>query len=377
MEEINITILKLCRNANQTLKLNISSNTSTSQKEHSWYELTLPIICIVGVVGNILNLIILSRRRLTSGMDRLERTANYGLIALTFSDMMLCSLIFPYSFLSEKSIVTTSELPILYYKLYGSSIVNLFLTSSTWLITAMAMNRYLVVVFPFRARQFMGTRAIFSMISTVYLFSIVITIPWFIHPIIDECYYNGFQYFQFDKPSGLSENTINLIRTYKKSIWPILADFIPIIILAWCNIRLIFELKKAAKKRKRTCQGQVVKETSQKVTLTLVIIILLLLFLVSPAEVIRYINPYKMWGNEIGNQVASALNIMQALNFAFNFFLYCTINQKFRNTLKTVFFSCHSSTNDTYQNDSVSNTKMSRIPFKSMVADKDMNISSV
>ena len=129
------------------------------------------------------------------------------------------------------------------------------------------------------------------------------------------------------------------LRIYMKWAWPVFADFVPVAILAFCNIRLIRALRIASTARRRTCEGQTVRDSSHKVTLTLVIIVLMVLFLVSPAEILRYINPYKSWG-EVGHVIADVANVMQASNFAFNFVLYCVVNATFRQTLKSFFRCC-------------------------------------
>ena len=45
----------------------------------------------------------------------------------------------------------------LYYKLYGISLVNLFLMTSTWLIILMSISRYIVVAYPLHARSGLST----------------------------------------------------------------------------------------------------------------------------------------------------------------------------------------------------------------------------
>ena len=301
--------------------------------------IVLPSICLLGIVGNILNLIVLTRRRLVSGMDRLERSANFGLVALAFSDLMFCSLALPFTFIHNSApFVPAPQVFIIFYKIYGSALLNMFLMSGTWLITSMAINRYIVVVYPFRARQVLGTRRTLLTIMGVYFTSSVITLPFFLHPGMEACAITnedlGYR-FKYLWPN----NVVADIKLYRQWIWPVIATFIPVLVLAFCNTRLIQELRNANQTRMRTCQGQQIKDSSRKVTLTLVIIVLMLLFLVSPGEIIRYLDPYKKWG-DAGYVVASVLNVMQALNFALNFVLYCLVNPTFRTTFRSIILFC-------------------------------------
>ena len=64
------------------------------------------------------------------------------------------------------------------------------------------------------------------------------------------------------------------------------------------------------------------------------------ILLVTPAEVLKLINPYKTWG-KTGFLIAAIANVLQATNFAFNFMLYCIVDRRFRIIVKDMFtFSC-------------------------------------
>jgi len=90
---------------NFSASLNISGDPSTAethtQNEKAWLELIIPVISGLGVVGNLLNLLVLTRRRLLCTMDRLEKSATFGLVSLAFSDMMFCVAAAPYVFITK------------------------------------------------------------------------------------------------------------------------------------------------------------------------------------------------------------------------------------------------------------------------------------
>ena len=304
-----------------------------------WLKFVLPIISFLGVIGNLLNLLVLTRRRMLSSMDRLEKSATYGLVALALSDMLFCVTVFPHGLMNEERyMVDRAHQYILYYKLHGLGLVNLFLMISTWLIVTMSISRYIVVVYPLHARSTLSTFHTAVTIVLVYAISTVMTLPFFLHAKVGPCRSIG-QYLQYEFQSTFGHGVTKWLLFYMKWVWPIIADFIPFGILAFCNIRLILELKHAINKRQRTAQGQVVQDSSQKITLTLVIIVLMLLLLVSPSEIMRYINPYESWGYQ-GYTVASITNVLQAINFAFNFILYCVVSATFRQTFKSMFSFC-------------------------------------
>ena len=194
---MNMTSVPLCSSYFPSITryttFNISTNGETnitiiqqvsksSQRSFGWFEVSVTAICFLGIVGNILNLLVLTRRRLLSGMDRLEKSANYGLVALAFSDLMYCVMVFPLTFIhSSARTADPSHAYELYYRLYWISAINLFLMISTWLIVCMAVNRFIVVVYPFKARQVLGARHTFMSIISVYFCAFIWTLPYFYH----------------------------------------------------------------------------------------------------------------------------------------------------------------------------------------------------
>ena len=323
--------------SNDTLQDELKRGLDNAPAKQGWFQVAIPIISVLGVIGNLLNLTVLTQRRLLSSMDILEKSATHGLVALAISDMLFCATLFPHCFIDEVDMVDESHLYRIYYKIYGISLVNLFLMTSTWLIVTMSVSRYLVVVYPLHARSRLTTFRTLVAIVLVFVISTVMTLPSFLHAKVGQCCATN-PSVQYELKRTFNEDITEWLLWYVRWIWPLLAGFIPFGILAFCNTRLIWELKKATNTRQRTARGQIVRNSSQKVTLTLVIIVLMLLFLVAPSEILRYINPYEFWGVD-GFTVASVTNVLQAINFAFNFILYCAVSASFRQTFKSMFCS--------------------------------------
>jgi len=53
-------------------------------------KIVAPLICAFGIVGNLLNLVVLTRKRLQCTMDRMEKSSHVGMVALALSDFMFC-----------------------------------------------------------------------------------------------------------------------------------------------------------------------------------------------------------------------------------------------------------------------------------------------
>ena len=50
-----------------------------------------PAICLFGIAGNVLNLVVLTRKRLQCSMEHMEVSAHMGLVALALSDLCFCA----------------------------------------------------------------------------------------------------------------------------------------------------------------------------------------------------------------------------------------------------------------------------------------------
>lgn len=152
---MNGTVPRYCRNSSLSFYYAALNNitgvtgsnggtqdTGSDDTAQTWFQIILVVICVLGVAGNVLNLAVLTRRRLLSGMDRLEKSATYGLIALALSDLLFCLCVLPHSYLTEHVYLSNSAHAYrLYYRTYGIGLINMFLMTSTWLIVCMAINR--------------------------------------------------------------------------------------------------------------------------------------------------------------------------------------------------------------------------------------------
>ena len=56
--------------------------------EEALYRVVIVIVCVVGLLCNIINLLVLSRKSLTATMERLERSAHYGLVGKRFTNIV-------------------------------------------------------------------------------------------------------------------------------------------------------------------------------------------------------------------------------------------------------------------------------------------------
>ncbi|GFR90324.1 FMRFamide receptor [Elysia marginata] len=60
-------------------------------------DVTVPIVCALGLVGNLLSLVVLTTEKLHRTLTKMEVSAHIGLIALAVSDFLFCLLVLVFT----------------------------------------------------------------------------------------------------------------------------------------------------------------------------------------------------------------------------------------------------------------------------------------
>ena len=87
--EMELPLCRMFQSKYGNMSVNMTYYEKPPETSIQWYEVVIPAVCAFGVIGNILNLVVLTKQRIDTKMDRLEKSATYGLIALAFSDMLV------------------------------------------------------------------------------------------------------------------------------------------------------------------------------------------------------------------------------------------------------------------------------------------------
>ena len=120
-------------------------------------------------------------------------------------------------------------------------------------------------------------------------------------------------------------------------IYFFIAIVLPLVILTFCNLKLLKTLKFASKSNGSIRRHSTKKKSasSHKLTLTLVIIVIVYTVCLVPAEIANFLKHLDVVVNntKLFNFFVALLNTTQAINFSFNFILYCIVNAQFRRKL--------------------------------------------
>ena len=327
---------------------NYSSNTSYNdtfdsewRENYNWYKNVEYIIdryvthyiCLFGIIGNFINLLVLTRKSLTAHMARMEKSSHGGLIALAVSDFLFCLCSFPQAYQDDRFGRPAIDFWLV-YDTYAFACINCFLITSTWLTVAMAVCRYLAICHPIRARQYLGMTAARAIIVAIFCLAILFNLPRFwVRKIVCEVRDGNITYFK--TPDFFYTNAI--ASAIYMWIYFIFGILLPLLVLAFCNIFLMKALRQSHHLRRQhsVAQSQQSNDATRIVTLTLCVIVIMYIVLVGPAELITFWRRFVVTDNVFQYALAVRIcNCMQMLNFAVNFILYCIINVHFRKVVK-------------------------------------------
>lgn len=305
-----------------------------------WVQKVLvPIIMIIGVIGNTMTIFIMTQRRMRS-------STNWYLAALAIFDMSYLVFSFILSFQHYPNIHDSQFYP--YWKLwpYLITITDASSNSSVWITVTFTIERYIAVCHPMKGKVICTESRAKKMIVIEFISIFVITLPtafeWNIVEVMDSN--NNTQIRAEYSELGLNPTYVSVY------YWMVSVLFIiiPFILLAVFNAFLIKSVHSSKSQRKtmtrRKETGDQARQES-KITIMLIAIVILFLFCQLPTAVIllygsfHHVEPgtnedYLLRG--LGN----IFNFLVALNAAGNFVVYCLLSQKYRRTLLLIFCPC-------------------------------------
>ena len=299
------------------------------------YGIVIPVVCVFGFFGNILNIAVFTKKKTCKTLDEIEYCTTICLVALAVSDMMFCLCTFPQMFDKKIEFYTRSEF-MLYYRMYSAFAINTFILSSTVLTVLTAIMRYTAICHPFYCRQFISLKKTIVSIFLVFGFSFAFNLPylWFYKMEDVDCV--GPTKYIFLQDGDIFTDK-SFVYTHRL-LWTILGNFIPLAILLYCNIRLVKALHQSQKLRllhSRDNAGCL--SAHKRINITLITIIIFFFILVAPSEITKFIS-YVSKSEEDPQEytyqmVAMITNALQCINFSVNFVLYYVIIAPFRRTL--------------------------------------------
>ncbi|KAL8590272.1 hypothetical protein ACOMHN_006388 [Nucella lapillus] len=204
----------------------------------------IPVISALGVVGNLLSLLVLTKENLHKVLSKMEISAHIGLIALAVSDFLLCLMVLLVTTLPLKNLYHPGEV-LVYFHLLSNGLITMFIITSTWLIVVMAAERYVAVCHPLRARNLILLWRSRAYVVLLFVLCPLCTVPIFLESYIQEvpCA-DGRVIYRVDT---VSQESVVL----RRIVWAMAFDFVPCAALVFFNTCLIWKIHKAKQLREK------------------------------------------------------------------------------------------------------------------------------
>ena len=325
---VNITVTSTVSGLNfatENSTTNISTSTSSNTNEVDWlYTLPGPLICVFGIVCNVLNLCVLSQKKLS------DSPYSY-LTALACSDLSLLVLSLIHLMLKT---------PTYFQAFYNGHVFfvfgNVFFNSSVWLVVSLTIERMFFVIRPLTTRS--SRKKAWILCTVIFMCCVVINIPRLFCFEIKE--FNGNFY-----PFGTDFRGSQLFFTL---CWfhAVIINFVPVVILIATNSVLIYTLHVSAQHRKalRSNREEANQREQQRLTRTLIIVVIVFFICTVPSAFVDDPIAYALFGQNrswieyisspSNHLLIGISNMLLFLNSSLNFVLYCAFNHKFRRVAK-------------------------------------------
>ncbi|TMW52154.1 hypothetical protein DOY81_002789 [Sarcophaga bullata] len=273
-------------------------------REYS-YGIILPIICALGIIGNVLNLIVLTRRNMRgTAYIYMRAYSTAALLAIVFA------IPFGIRMLVHKDRGQWEEFGPAFYTAH----LELFLGNGclgvgVMMLLILTIERYVSVCHPGFTRPVMGPPGVIVFLTTLITF--IIYLPSVFRGELIKCVLQTdgrFVYFRRDNNAFL--------RTIFYSIYKVMLEvifkLIPTVLIAGLNLRIMMVYRQTCEKRRKmtSSRASYIKDAEER-----------RLFLLLGSTSILFL-------------VFRALaNLLELTNYSITFYIYCLFSEDFRNTL--------------------------------------------
>ena len=290
------------------------------------------IVVILGLIGNILTIVILSQRAMRS-------STNYYLSALAVCDsIVLISTAFLIGLPGIPNMSGYMSYVFAYVVSYFYPLALIAQTATIWLTVSFTVERYIAVCHPLKAASMCTISRAKIVIIGVSLGSSLYNIPrWFDYQPVSNWNPSTNETVVIPERTEFSQNHIYL-QVYFSWLYVPIMCIVPLLVLSILNTFLILAVRKSQRQRK---DMNVKQSRENNVTIMLVTVVIVFIICQVPALVynIAFAIDNAYVNNTFGYQVLSNIrNFLVNFNSAINFLLYCALGQKFRRIFLHTFF---------------------------------------
>ncbi|KAH3886489.1 G-protein coupled receptor dmsr-1-like [Dreissena polymorpha] len=332
---------------------------STYKPIHGYFA---AVVCVLGVLANILNIIVLTRKNMIS-------STNIILTGLAISDGLTMVFYLPFAiqsyviYGSEPSVERDTIHNARYTLTYAIASVTLH-SISIWLTVTLALFRYVFIRFPRIGAQHCNIQRAKTAVCAVVIGITIVCIP------------NSISYeFRSRREPKQSFNTSEtegmiwfidvrngthadmLLAKFNFWIQAVIVKILPCFLLTMFSVLLVRTMQDVEKRRKKmitkrpvadgesqpSCSSMTSKRSrqSQRTTRMLVTVVILFLLTEIPQGILSLLSGLiEDFFHLIYTPLGDLLDILALINNGINFVLYCFMSKQFRDTFLSIVCGC-------------------------------------
>lgn len=327
------------------------------------YEWILPIVIAVGLIGNILNLIVLSR-------PFLKGATKVYLTCLAITDLCVMLTAIPMIFRLSRHFFHQKTYASAFFHAHLELLLSLtFITASIFIVVSLTVDRYLSICLPKTFRNVHTTKNAKLVVLGAYLGSILLNFPisFLKNVCLEKNHVSGVK--QWDYHENIDISRTGYFKMYL-TILELVTRFTPICVVTILNILIVRKFRKLARIRRQLQpkaifllkdgteinSEQTVHAKNKRIEERRFITLLratvgLYLVTMTPPAFLPFLYTEER-ESDFGLQLYRALaNILETANCALNFYVYCLCSRDFRAAFAKMFMCCSCRCNSRSVND--------------------------
>ncbi|XP_005102840.1 uncharacterized protein LOC101854961 [Aplysia californica] len=282
-----------------------------------------PTVCFPGVLGNALTIFVLSRRNMHTSTN-----AFLSALAVADSIKLLNDILYFFVIVFMRTSPTLGNLSYGYLYPYAHFVFNLSACVSSWLTVSVAVERYILVCHPTRARELWSRKCAVLLCTCIYVIMTLLALPSALRYRTIRC---------VDRETNVSRLDVELTELWRNKsfvtsyIWAqnLMRSIIPLLVLIVLNKCIISALRRTRANRRRNSR--------HRVTVMMIVVILAFLVCITPDAILSTV--FGEGYHEAGyltKGIREITDSLLAINAAINFLIYCAFNQVFRKSFARI-----------------------------------------
>ncbi|XP_062618772.1 G-protein coupled receptor dmsr-1-like [Saccostrea cucullata] len=302
-------------------------------------------ICLIGIIFNILNGFVWSRRTMRTSINIL-------LTALSFTDGMT---LFFYLVYATYFFTVTGPSAMIYHSKGWMYIIVLcfhefiaFCTVSNGLTISLAVFRYVKICHPKAADRYCNKKRAKLVILLVFVLSSLAMVPYYLYYEVHDLSEDNLNLTGYwIRKTTFARNNVDFQRTILW-LYGVIYKVVPTLAMIFLSALMIREVCAAKKRRQHLASPSGFQRTKMKIgyrrtTIMLVVIVLIYVLMEFPVGIMAIFSAIEDGENHyfyflLYSHAGDIVDMTGLLNATLNFAVYFCINKQFRTVLKEAFF---------------------------------------